>query len=116
MGNDPRHTLKMLQQKTQYWKQFRPELHKKTFFKGATSLTMGVASSLNLKDETAREIVKDAFKIVGEELPEQSLEERMRTRNKQVTSEEFIAIDDLDEEEDQVVSVEPRSRMVSKVT
>ena len=77
---------------------------------------MGVASSLNLKDETAREIVKDAFKIVGEELPEQSLEERMRTRNKQVTSEEFIAIDDLDEEEDQVVSVEPRSRMVSKAS
>jgi len=47
------------------WKRFRPELHKKTFFKGATSLAIGMEKSLNLQDETAREIVKHAFKIVG---------------------------------------------------
>ena len=64
-ADGPRQTLKILEQKTNYWRQFRPELHKKTFFKGAQSLTMGIENSLNLKDETAREIVKDAFKIVG---------------------------------------------------
>lgn len=52
------------------WKAFRPELHKKTFFKGTASLTMGMEGSLNLKDETARNLVKDAFKIAGHELPE----------------------------------------------
>lgn len=46
---------------------------KKTFFKGATSLTMGMERSLNLTDETARDLVKDAFKIAGQQLPEQTL-------------------------------------------
>ena len=59
-------------------------MNKKTFFKGATSLTMGISGSLSLKDETAREIVKDVFKFVGHELPEQSLEERLREKNKQI--------------------------------
>ena len=33
---------------------------------------MGVEYSLNLQDEMARELVKDAFKFAGEKLPEQS--------------------------------------------
>ena len=52
------------------WKQFRPELHKKTFFKGATSLTMGMEGSLNLYDDTARELVKHAYRVTGQEMPE----------------------------------------------
>ena len=52
------------------WKQFRPELHKKTFFKGATSLTMGIEGSLNLYDDTARELVKHAYRITKQEMPE----------------------------------------------
>ena len=59
-----------LQQQAKQWKHFRPELHKKTFFKGATSLTMGIQQSLNLQDETARELVKDTLKFLGEELPQ----------------------------------------------
>ena len=47
------------------WKQFRPELHKKTFFKGATSLTMGMEGSLNLYDDTARELIKHAYRVTG---------------------------------------------------
>jgi len=60
------------------WKKFRPEVHKKTFFKGATSLTLGVEQSLNLNDETAREIVKHAFRVTGQDMPEQSLENRLK--------------------------------------
>ena len=61
------------------WKQFRPELHKKTFFKGATSLTIGMEGSLDLKDEGARELVKETFQQVGQDVPLQSdFEERKR--------------------------------------
>jgi len=60
------------------WKQFRPELHKKTFFKGATSLTMGMEGSLNLYDDTARELIKHAYRLTGQEMPEQSLENRLK--------------------------------------
>lgn len=52
------------------WRQFRPELHKKTFFKGATSLTMGVETSLCLKDETARDLVRASFNAIGHAIPE----------------------------------------------
>ena len=52
------------------WKQFRPELHKKTFFKGATSLTVGMEGSLNLYDDAARELVKHAYRITNQEMPE----------------------------------------------
>jgi hypothetical protein len=81
------------------WKNFRPELHKKTFFKGTASLTMGMEGSLNLKDETARNLVKDAFKIAGHQLPEQSLEERLKEKNQQIDDTDFKAIDDLSEDE-----------------
>ena len=61
-------------ERLQHLKHFRPEPHKKTFFKGATSLTMGIEGSLNLKDETARELVKESFHAVGEVIPEQTFE------------------------------------------
>ena len=62
------------------WKNFRPELHKKTFYNGMNALHIGVQGSMNLKDETARELVKDVFKYVGEEMPETTIEDRNRIR------------------------------------
>ena len=52
----------------------RNHLHNKTHFKAATSVLMqNNEKSLNMNDEACREIVKDAFKIVGKELPEGSV-------------------------------------------
>ena len=82
------------------WKQFRPELHKKTFFKGATSLTMGMEGSLNLYDDTARELVKHAYRITKQEMPEQSLEDRLReTAHRQGPIKDFLALEDLSDSE-----------------
>ena len=78
------------------WKQFRPELHKKTFFKGATSLTMGIEGSLNLKDDTARELVKHAYRVTGQEMPEQSLEDRLKENAKKAAAyNDYFSLDDL---------------------
>lgn len=44
------------------------------------ALHLGVQGSMNLKDETARELVKDVFKYVGEDMPETSIADRMRLR------------------------------------
>lgn len=86
--------------KSPKWRKFRPELHQKTFFKGATSLTMGIEASLCLKDETARELVKESFDAVGHAIPKQTFEERFKERHAHVMSEEFVAIDDLSETEE----------------
>ena len=45
---------------------------------------MGVEGSLKFNDETARELVKDTFNLVGHEMPEQSLEDRLRKKNQQI--------------------------------
>ena len=83
------------------WKQFRPELHKKTFFKGATSLTMGIESSLNLKDDTARELVKHAYRVTGQEMPEQSLEDRLKENAKKAAAyNDYFSLDDLSSDSD----------------
>jgi len=59
--------------------------------------------SLNLQDESAREIVKHAFKIVGQEMPEQSLEDRLKESQVQnVASGNIIALEDLSEDSDDV--------------
>ena len=45
----------------------------------------------------ARDLVKDAFKFAGEDMPKESFEERIRKR--QVTLDEFTTLDDLSDEE-----------------
>ena len=37
-------------------------------------------SSLNLRDETAREIVKETFKVAGQDCPQASIHETMNNR------------------------------------
>ena len=65
------------------WKQFRPEIHKKTFFKGATSLKIGMERSLDLLDETARELVKETLIKTGQTIPKQTLaaKQKLKRRN-----------------------------------
>ena len=101
------------------WRQFRPELHRKNYFKGATSLIIGKEGSLNLTDEAAREVVKDAFKIAGHEMPEQSLEDRIRENAKGVVA--FEEFKTLNESESDVEFTsekenEPTSRIPSKMS
>ena len=48
---------------------------------------------MNLKDETARELVKDVFKYVGEDMPETSIAERMRLRQLNRESEDYMLYD-----------------------
>ena len=60
---------------------------------------MGVQGSMNLKDETARELVKDVFKYVGEEIPEQSIADRMRLRQLHRDSEDYMILDDMSDDE-----------------
>lgn len=81
------------------WRQFRPELHRKTHFKGAQSLYMQQEASLNLQDNLARDIVKEIFTLAGHKLPEQTLEEHYRLKQKESPNyhEQFISIDDLEE-------------------
>lgn len=54
---------------------------------------------MNLKDETARELVKDVFKYVGEEMPEQSIADRMRLRQLHRDSEDYMVLDDMSDDE-----------------
>ena len=63
------------------------------------ALHMGVQGSMNLKDETARELVKDVFKYVGEEMPEQSIADRMRLRQLHRDSEDYMVLDDMSDDE-----------------
>ena len=59
----------LIDEQARLWKKFRPDLNKKTFFKGLESLTVGMQSSLDLKDNAARKIVKEAFELAGHKLP-----------------------------------------------
>ena len=54
---------------------------------------------MNLKDETARELVKDVFKYVGEDMPETSIAERMRLRQLNRESEDYMVLDDMSDDE-----------------
>ena len=75
------------------------------------SLALRLEGSLSLKDEVARELVKDTFHLVGHQIPEQTLVERMRARQTMlVDSEEFIALDDLSEYDD-----EPLANLADRV-
>ena len=57
---------------------------------------------MNLKDETARELVKDVFKYVGEDMPEQSIADRMRLRQMHRDSEEdYMVLDDMSETDEE---------------
>ena len=59
----------MLEHQAKDLRKFRQELTSKTFFKGASSITVGMEASLNLKDEAARDLVKDTFKVLGAPAP-----------------------------------------------
>ena len=65
------------------------------------ALHLGVQGSVNLKDETARELVKDVFKYVGEDMPEQSITDRMRLRQMHRDSEDYMVLDDMSETDEE---------------
>ena len=96
------------------WKSFRPELHRKTFYNGMNALHLGVQGSVNLKDETARELVKDVFKYVGEDMPEHTIADRMRLRQMQRDSEDYMVLDDMSEDDEDTSIQKPSKKLKQK--